>query len=251
MEKEYICKCGKHFNSSQSFNAHQGKCKIHLGEERYNKILLKDKANLLKANEKITEIRLETKIKKEKEWIEEQHHCEFCHSIMTERYGSGRFCSKECAKKFSNQKRKKIKAELKKTGKKAYCEICGKELKKNQSTTCSINCANKKRYRDYINKWKNGEIDFKEKKLERIPSRIRHYMLEKANYKCEKCGWSEINPSTGLIPLQIHHIDGDPYNHIESNLQVLCPNCHSLTETFGSLNIGNGRAKNKWHNGEE
>ena len=29
------------------------------------------------------------------------------------------------------------------------------------------------------------------------------------------------------------HIDG---NNEESNLQLLCPNCHSLTPTFGALN---------------
>lgn len=36
--------------------------------------------------------------------------------------------------------------------------------------------------------------------------------------------------------LQIHHIDGNHYNNEESNLQLLCPNCHSLTPTFGALN---------------
>jgi hypothetical protein len=30
-------------------------------------------------------------------------------------------------------------------------------------------------------------------------------------------------------------------NNKEENLILLCPNCHSLTSTFGSLNIGNGR----------
>ena len=35
---------------------------------------------------------------------------------------------------------------------------------------------------------------------------------------------------------EIHHIDGNHYNNEESNLQLLCPNCHSLTPTFGALN---------------
>lgn len=55
------------------------------------------------------------------------------------------------------------------------------------------------------------------------------------------CGWGEENPHTHLIPLQIHHIDGDCTNNKEENLQLLCPNCHSLTETFGGRNENSKR----------
>lgn len=37
--------------------------------------------------------------------------------------------------------------------------------------------------------------------------------------------------------------DGDPFNTIEHNLTLLCPNCHSLTPTYGSLNTGRGRTQ--------
>jgi hypothetical protein len=37
--------------------------------------------------------------------------------------------------------------------------------------------------------------------------------LEKSNYKCEKCGWGEINPFTNTLPLEIHHLDGDYRNN--------------------------------------
>lgn len=69
---------------------------------------------------------------------------------------------------------------------------------------------------------------------------IRDYLLEKVNYSCELCGWNKINPITGKSPLEIHHIDGDYTNNKEENLQVLCPNCHSLTPTYKALNT-NGR----------
>lgn len=69
-------------------------------------------------------------------------------------------------------------------------------------------------------------------------------MLEKNNYKCELCGWGEENTYTHTIPLEIHHIDGDYTNNKEENLQVLCPNCHSLTETYKSHNK-NGRKRRK------
>ena len=61
--------------------------------------------------------------------------------------------------------------------------------------------------------------------------------------KCEKCGWGEKNPITNTTPLQIHHIDGNCKNNKEENLQLLCPNCHSLTETFGRLNKNSTRKR--------
>ena len=29
--------------------------------------------------------------------------------------------------------------------------------------------------------------------------------------------------------MELHHIDGNRYNNELDNLQILCPNCHSLT----------------------
>lgn len=38
------------------------------------------------------------------------------------------------------------------------------------------------------------------------------------------------------IPLEIHHIDGDPLNNNISNLQMICPNCHALTDNYRGKN---------------
>jgi 5-methylcytosine-specific restriction endonuclease McrA len=64
--------------------------------------------------------------------------------------------------------------------------------------------------------------------------------LDQAQHKCSKCGWCEVNPSTGKCPLESHHIDGDASNCDLQNLKILCPNCHSLTSTYKALNKGNG-----------
>ena len=53
--------------------------------------------------------------------------------------------------------------------------------------------------------------------------------------------WTEKNKFTNIIPLEIEHIDGNYLNNIESNLLLLCPNCHSLTSTYKGANKGNGR----------
>ena len=49
------------------------------------------------------------------------------------------------------------------------------------------------------------------------------------------------NEYTNKIPLQIHHVDGNCINNTEDNLMLLCPNCHSLTNTFGNLNKNSKR----------
>lgn len=78
-----------------------------------------------------------------------------------------------------------------------------------------------------------------------LSSHIRKYILDKFDNKCCECGWCEVNLYTGLVPLEIDHIDGDYTNNNEDNLRPLCSNCHSLTETYKALNKGNGRKDRK------
>lgn len=54
-------------------------------------------------------------------------------------------------------------------------------------------------------------------------------------YKCNKCGIKEWNGNN--ITLEIEHIDGDNWNNIKNNLELLCPNCHSQTLTFRKKGI--------------
>ena len=73
-------------------------------------------------------------------------------------------------------------------------------------------------------------------KYDYIPGRekIKKALLNLREHKCEKC-----NNTTWLgekIKLELHHIDGDNSNNILTNLQLLCPNCHSFTENYGSKN---------------
>lgn len=52
---------------------------------------------------------------------------------------------------------------------------------------------------------------------------------------CEECGWSK-RTEDGYLPLEIHHINGDPKDNRLVNLQVLCPNCHSLRPHYRARN---------------
>ena len=59
-------------------------------------------------------------------------------------------------------------------------------------------------------------------------------LKEIRDWKCEICGLNEWMGKT--LPLEVHHIDGNNYNNELSNLQILCPNCHSLTDNWRSRN---------------
>lgn len=49
-------------------------------------------------------------------------------------------------------------------------------------------------------------------------------------YKCEECGISEWKGKR--IVLQLDHINGNNRDNRLENLRLLCPNCHSQTNTF-------------------
>ena len=51
---------------------------------------------------------------------------------------------------------------------------------------------------------------------------------------CENCGLSIWQGSP--IPLQLHHINGNRVDNRIENLQVLCPNCHALTDNYCGKN---------------
>ena len=56
---------------------------------------------------------------------------------------------------------------------------------------------------------------------------LNHKLKE---YKCEICGISDWQSKP--ITLQLHHINGDGTDDRLENLQLLCPNCHSQTDTY-------------------
>ena len=61
-------------------------------------------------------------------------------------------------------------------------------------------------------------------------SSFRFSLIYLRGVKCESCGATEWLGKP--ITLEVHHIDGDKCNNLNENLQLLCPNCHSYTETW-------------------
>lgn len=94
------------------------------------------------------------------------------------------------------------------------CPICNKtfetlEGSPEEKTTCSIGCANTY-FRSGTNhpNYKHGTSLYRD--LVKIE-------------ECNRCGYNQ-EPNI----LHVHHIDRNRSNNVEENLEVLCPNCHTL-----------------------
>jgi len=163
--------------------------------------------------------------------------CPTCSKKIPYEKRMNEFCSRSCSAKFYNKDRiKRIKNE--------NCLFCGKSLKGiNGLKYCSKDCQIKYQRKQRIEKWKRGEISGNYKgKWGGVANFVRVYLFEKFSNKCAECNWSKVNTYSKHIPLEIEHIDGNYQNSTEENLTLLCPNCHSLTPTYKTLNKGNGRA---------
>jgi predicted restriction endonuclease len=123
------------------------------------------------------------------------------------------------------------------------CTVCNIKYSTRfeKSKFCSQDCDCLYRRQLTISKWKEGKVKGYKGKVMNVSPWLRRYMFEKYNSKCCKCGWCEINSSTNKTPLEVNHIDGDASNTTENNLELLCPNCHSLTPNFRALNKNSKR----------
>ena len=191
-------------------------------------------------------------------WVEEKQNLErlisegVSYEFIGRKYGVSGNAVKKAAKNLGiilEQKRSINPNEHFNKGKRTkdfYCLNCGKKLENKQSKFCDLKCQHEYYYQEYIKRWKNGEENGLKGEYS-ISKYIKHYLFEKHNCKCEKCGWGETNEFTGTIPLEVHHIDGDYKNNKEENLQLLCPNCHSLTETHKSHNKKGRQGRKKYY----
>lgn len=114
---------------------------------------------------------------------------------------------------------------------------------KHKVVFCSTACRKAIKFMDSVNSWKRGELLGWHGKTFKVASWLRRYLFIKYENKCCKCGWDKQNLITGKIPLEVNHIDGNAANCAEENLELLCPNCHSLTPNFRNLNRKSVRAR--------
>jgi hypothetical protein len=127
---------------------------------------------------------------------------------------------------------------------KSNCLTCGVEFSFSPSQKtgkyCSNKCQQKYQSNKLLTEWLNGEYDSKKG----IPPEVaKKWISEQQNHKCLMCGISDWNSKP--ITFQFDHIDGNPDNNTKDNIRMLCPNCHSQTDTFG---VKNKKSKNTQRN---
>ena len=170
VKKEYKCEyCGKVFNSGAALGGHTSNCKKYYIKQ-YGSLELYTmirQTQLKQRSNTILEKGEEKRNLQNQLWIDEKHECERCGKIMTEKFGTGRFCSRSCAnsRQHSDDTKQKIKSGVLSSNssyvrnrnyqqrlndqQQLYyqhpnvCKVCGVELefdKRKNSTCCSIDC---------------------------------------------------------------------------------------------------------------
>lgn len=168
-----------------------------------------------------------------------------------------KFCSKSCAATYNDArhpKRKKLsvanatrRLRYHKT-KNNKCLFCGNPV---YDKYCGTQCRKNHEHQLIFLQIENGE-ELHIGNESTTHRWYKKYLILKHGEKCMACGWSERNLVSNKIPVELEHIDGNSNNNDLNNLKLLCPNCHSLTPTYKSLNKGNGRHKRmeRYKNGQ-
>jgi hypothetical protein len=161
--------------------------------------------------------------------------CTNCNIVLSFERKNDKFCGRSCAATFNN---KGVRRHGKPDQQCLNCElVCSKKY-------CSIACSVFGKNKELVDSWLNGEVSGLNKNGV-VTHYVKQWLRETRGNACELCGWCKVHPVTGKIPVQADHTDGNSQNNRPENLKLLCPNCHSLTKTFGALNRGNGRASRR------
>ncbi len=95
------------------------------------------------------------------------------------------------------------------------CRVCEKPILASlNKRTCSRACANTQRAGTYY--------DGRQLKNNVVSQRaVKHQLIAARGQRCERCGYSKTEI------LNVHHKDRNRKNNNLSNLELICPNCHS------------------------
>lgn len=164
--------------------------------------------------------------------------CENCNSVISVKYGSGRFCCIKCARAFSTKnKREQI-------NKKVSEKLTGKSKTPQQIQSLKDAWVKRRLERKdnvKINRLTDSEFFVLNSKNNNQKIKNRLFESKIKEYRCEECDITEYNNKP--ITLHLHHINGNKKDNRLENLQILCPNCHSQTDNYAGKDLKYGQKK--------
>jgi hypothetical protein len=149
-------------------------------------------------------------------------NCKKCEKVFEPKKGLINYCSLECrnSRVWSDYDKQKKSISAKNSEKQ-------KNANKNRSKEVWIKVAEtrKKNHIENILQSDYTSLSFES---------LRYRILYEQKNKCNRCG---LDSWLGQeIVLELEHKDGNNKNNNRDNLEMLCPNCHSLTDTWRGRN---------------
>lgn len=130
---------------------------------------------------------------------------------------------------------------LKKEHPKRICLLCGISLTSKYGIRYGTFCNNA-----HASLYKTKQLISSNNATHKNKTGVKKYLVYIRGNKCEICKreiW-QVDTKEHKIPLDMHHIDGDVENMELSNLQLVCPICHTFTPNYKSKNK-NGHTNRK------
>lgn len=154
--------------------------------------------------------------------VEFMKNCKKCGNNFTPKKGLKDYCSISCRNSRTWNETDKLKKSL--SAKKSE-KVKKVNNFRPQDFWLKIGEKRKKVHKDRIINSDYSSLSFES---------LRFRILYEQNEKCNRCGLDKwLNEP---LTLELDHIDGNHFNNERTNLEMLCPNCHSLTKTWRGRN---------------
>lgn len=165
--------------------------------------------------------------------------CERCGEEHDGSYASGRFCGPRCSRGFSTSAARaeinhKVSVSMKArvaagtfVRPPASSAFKGKKHRPESLKLISLGVS-----AHFDRLWEKTKLRIRADELV-TKGILRRFLIELFGV-CQGCGNSEWRGFP--LVLELHHKDGNSKNHRLSNSELLCPNCHSLTDTYKGRN---------------